>query len=183
MAKLVSKIYGDALFDLALSKDILKDVWDEVNAVGQIWKENSELAALMEHPRIDIEEKTQIIKNIFDGRVSVVMTGFLLTVLEKGRTSELKNIFDYFTDRARQYYKIGVAYVTSAATLTEEQKERIKKRLIEVTQYVEFVMNYSVDPNLIGGMIIRIGDRVMDNSVKNKINTLSRTLMGIQLNQ
>ena len=43
-------------------------------------------------------------------------------------------------------------------------------------------MNYSVEPELIGGMIIRIGDRVMDNSIKNKLNTLSRTLTGIQLN-
>ena len=182
MAKLVSKTYGDALFDLALSKDVLKDLWDEVDAVGQIWKDNADLAALMEHPRIDIEEKVQLIKNIFDGRVSDIMTGFLVTVIEKGRASELENIFDYFTDRARQYYNIGVAYVTSAVLLTDSQKEQIVKRLIEVTQYVEFVMNYSVDPKLIGGMIIRIGDRVMDNSVKNKLNTLSRTLMGIQLN-
>ena len=98
MAKLVSKTYGDALFELALSKDVLKDIWDEVTAVGQIWKDNADLESLMEHPRIDIEEKVQLIKNIFEGRVSDIMTGFLVTVLEKGRASELENIFDYFID-------------------------------------------------------------------------------------
>lgn len=182
MAKLVSKTYGDALFELALSKDVLKDIWDEVTAVGQIWKDNADIESLMEHPRIDIEEKVQLIKNIFEGRVSDIMTGFLVTVLEKGRASELENIFDYFTDRAREYYNIGVAYVTSAVELNDSQKKQIEKRLIEVTKYVEFVMNYSVEPKLIGGMIIRIGDRVMDNSIRNKLNTLSRTLTGIQLN-
>ena len=75
-----------------------------------------------------------------------------------------------------------MAYVTSAVELNDSQKKQIEKRLIEVTKYVEFVMNYSVEPKLIGGMIIRIGDRVMDNSIKNKLNTLSRTLTGIQLN-
>ena len=163
MAKLVSKTYGDALFELALSKDVLKDIWDEVTAVGQIWKDNADLESLMEHPRIDIEEKVQLIKNIFEGRVSDIMTGFLVTVLEKGRASELENIFDYFTDRAREYYNIGVAYVTSAVELNDSQKKQ-------------------VEPKLIGGMIIRIGDRVMDNSIRNKLNTLSRTLTGIQLN-
>ena len=47
MAKLVSKTYGDALFELALSKDVLKDIWDEVTAVGQIWKDNADLESLM----------------------------------------------------------------------------------------------------------------------------------------
>ena len=182
MAKLVSKTYGDALFELALEKDILDDVCEEMVEIGQIWKDNRELADVMMHPRITIEEKVQIIRNIFDGRASEVVTGFLVTVIEKGRASELMSIIEYCTGRVREYNNTSVAYVSSAVELSDGQKEQIEKKLIDVTEYEKFEMNYSVDPELIGGMVIRIGDRVLDSSIKQKLNAMSRSLSGIRLN-
>ncbi len=182
MAKLVSKTYGDALFELALEKGILDDVCEEMTEIGRIWKDNKELTDVILHPRVTAEEKVQIIRNIFEGRASETVTGFLVTVLEKGRASELVNIIEYFTERVREYNNISVAYVSSATELSDSKKEQIEKRLLEVTEYDKFEMNYSVDPELIGGMVIRIGDRVLDGSIKQKLNTMSRSLSGIRLN-
>ncbi len=182
MAKLVSKTYGDALFGLALEKEMLTEVWEEVKAVDTILKDNPDFVTVLNHPRISESEKITLIQNIFGNSVSSVMTGFLVTVIEKGRTKELGKIFEYFMDRAREYNNIGVAYVSTAFQLSDEQKEQVEKRLIDVTDYVEFEMNYSVDPDLIGGMVIRIGDRILDNSIKNKLNVLSKSLANVQLN-
>lgn len=181
MAKLVSKTYGDALFELALEKNILNDVCEEMTEIGRIWDENKELVDVMAHPRIHLEEKVQIIRNIFDGRASDVVTGFLITVLEKGRISELKNIIEYFTDMVREYNNTAVAYVSSARELDDDKKLQIEKRLLDVTKYEKFEMNYSVDPELIGGMVIRIGDRVLDGSIRQKLNAMSRSLADIRL--
>ena len=74
-----------------------------------------------------------------------------------------------------------MAHVASAVELKSEQKAMIEQRLLETTEYVEFEMEYSVDPSLIGGLVIRIGDRVVDSSIKTQINELHRSLSKLQL--
>ena len=83
--------------------------------------------------------------------------------------------------RKMGYKKIGIAYVSTAKPLTDEQKKAVAGKLLETTEYVDFQMNYTVDESLIGGMVIRIGDRVVDSSIKHKIDELSRSLMKVQL--
>lgn len=183
MAKLVSKVYGDALFELALEKDMLDEVWSETKVLADVWNADNGLSDMLMHPQIDKDEKINFIKEIFGGRASDVITGFLAILVEKGRTAELLSVLDYYSDRVREYKNIGVAEVTSAVELTEAQKKEVENRLLEVTKYVSFQMNYTVDAGLIGGMIIRIGDRVLDSSIRQKISSMSRELSRIQLNQ
>ncbi len=77
-------------------------------------------------------------------------------------------ILEYFRKRVLEYKKIGIAYVSTAKPLTDEQKKAVAGKLLETTGYVDFQMHYSVDESLIGGMVIRIGDRVVDSSIKHK---------------
>lgn len=84
----------------------------------------------------------------------------LATVVEKGRFSEVENILTYFIEKVREYKKIGTAYVTSAAPLTDAEKASIEKKLLETTSYESFQINYQTERELIGGMVIQIGDRL-----------------------
>ena len=181
MAKLVSKVYGDALFELALEKNMLDEVWSETQMLAGVWNEDNGFSNMLVNPRIAKEAKIEFIKGVFGGRASDVITGFLAILVEKGRTTEIISVLDYFSDRVREYKNIGVAYVTSAVALTDVQKMDIEKKLLEVTDYVEFEMNFSVDESLIGGMVIRIGDRILDSSIKQKLNSMSRSLSRLQL--
>lgn len=181
MAKLVAGTYGEALFDLALENKSLDTVEEEIKAVKVIFNENTDLIKFLNHPKITKEDKVAFIENIFQGRVSDDVTGFLVIVIKKGRYDEISEIFDYFLAKVREHKKIGVAYVTSAIELTVQEQEKIKNRLLATTNYVQFEMNYKVDATILGGLIIRIGDRVVDSSLKSKLNTLSKNLVKIQL--
>ena len=77
--------------------------------------------------------------------------------------------------------KIGIAYVATPTDLTDAQKDRIRQKLLDSTDYVEMEMNYETDPSLIGGMRIRIGDRIVDSSISTKLNELAKSLRRIQL--
>ncbi|MDE7430410.1 MAG: ATP synthase F1 subunit delta, partial [Lachnospiraceae bacterium] len=90
-------------------------------------------------------------------------------------------ILDYFISAVKEYKKIGVAYVTTAMELAQDKRKSVEERLLATTKYEQFEMNYTVDESIIGGMIIRIGDRVVDSSIKTKLNELSKDLYKIQL--
>ena len=96
MAKLVSKVYGDALFEAAMERDMLSPVYEEVQSLQTILMENADFVQFLNHPQIIKEEKLKVVENIFKGRVSDDLMGFLETVIEKGRQKELPKILDYF---------------------------------------------------------------------------------------
>lgn len=181
MAKLAAQTYGESLFELALEEEKLDLFLKEAEFVQQILTENEDLVKLMTHPKISKEEKQNVVENIFKSNISDEITGFLVLVIKKGRFKEIKSILSYFIARVKEYKKIGVAFVTTAVELREEQKQALVKRLIETTEYETMEMNYTVDSSLIGGMIVRIGDRVVDSSIKHKLSNLTRDLLKIQL--
>lgn len=181
MAKLVSKTYGDALFELALERNELDAISDEAVCVNEIFRENTELTSLLNLPRLSAQEKVSVIETIFKGRISDEMTGFLVTVVDKGRYNEIGAILDYFDSRVKEYKNIGIVDVTSAAELTEGQKGKIRAKLLAVTKYSDLEIRYRTDASLIGGIVIRIGDRVADASIKTRLSNLSRELLKVSL--
>ena len=102
-------------------------------------------------------------------------------IVEKDHYNEIESVFTYFMEQVKEYKNIGTAYVTSAMELSDAQKAAVEKRLLETTKYVKFEMHYDVDAALIGGMVIRIKDRVVDSSIQTKLYDLTRELSKIQL--
>lgn len=180
MAKLVAKTYGDALFELALEENKIDILVEEIQGVFKILQENVELHKLMNHPKITKEEKNHVMEGIFKGRVSDELTGLIHIVVAKDRYNEITNIFEYFIDRVKEYKNIGLAYVTTAVELKETQQKELMNKLLQITKYEQIDILYSVDQELIGGMVIRIGDRVIDSSIKTKIYEMSKNLSKIQ---
>lgn len=181
MAKLVSSTYGDALFALALEEKKLDSIYEEIQAARQAFLENDDLFKLLNHPEIMKQEKNTVIKNIFGKCMSDEVLGFLLLIVEKDRHGDMISIFDHFIGKVKEYQGIGIAKVTSAIPLDDTQKKAVEKKLLETTKYTSFEMTYKVDPSILGGLIIRISDRVVDSSLKTQIERLSRQLSKIQL--
>ena len=181
MAKLVSKTYGDALFELAKEQDKMDELAKEVKAVQTVLAQNPEFSKLMNHPKVGKDEKLQVVKEVFETRADKELVGFLRLIVEKDRYADIDAILAYFIDRVKEEKGIGVAYVTSAVILSEIQKKFVEEKLIETTKFKEMEMNFAIDETLIGGLVIRIGDKVVDSSIKTKLNELTKQLMNIQL--
>lgn len=109
------------------------------------------------------------------------MCGFLHLVVSKDRYGEIDAILDYFVDEVKRLKGIGIAYVTTAFHLSEAKKKEIEAKLLATTSFRKMEMHYRIEEDLIGGMVIRIGDRVVDSSVKNKLFELQRELLRTQV--
>ena len=181
MAKLVSKVYGDALFEAAMERDALSPLYEEVQSLQTVLMENADLVQFLNHPQIIKEEKIRVMENIFEERISKELMGFLVTVIEKGRQKDLDKILGYFVERVKEYKKIGIVTVTSAMALSDGQKEKVEAKILETTSFESLEVTYVTDPSILGGLVIRIGDRVADSSIKTRLSEIRRDLMKLQL--
>lgn len=181
MAKLVSKVYGDALFSLALEEGNLDEIWEEVKMLAIALKENDEFTGIMTHPEMTREKGLALLDEAFQGKLSDVMMGFLQVLVKKGRFNEILPVLDYFQRQAKEYNKIGVVDVTTPIALTGEQKTGIEEKLTQTSGYQSLEMNYIVNPDLLGGIRIRIGDRVVDNSIQTKLEEMTRSLSKVRV--
>lgn len=181
MAELVSKIYGEALFEIALEEHKMELLQKETEGILTVLRDNPELHKLLSHPGIPKREKIQLLNTVFKGRISSQMLGFLTVLIEKERYKEWENILLYFINKVKEEKRIGMAYITTAVPLSTSQQDKVYKKLLETTSYETLEMNYQVDWDIIGGMIIRINDRVIDSSIRTKLKDLTKKLLQIQL--
>lgn len=181
MAKLVGTTYGEALFELAVEEGREDEFLIEITQLKELLKENPDFGKLMNHPKILKEDKLKVLEEVFKGRISPELLGFLYLIVSKDRYSDIDSILDYFIDEVKKLKGIGIAYVTTAIDLSEVKKKEVEAKLLATTSFKKMEMHYQVDEDLIGGMVIRIGDRVVDSSVKNKLFELQRELLKVQI--
>ena len=181
MAKLVSKTYGDALFAVALEENRMDEFFEAVKVVADVLGTNDEFGKLMNHPKIIKEDKVKIVEETFEKSIPKETVGIMTLLVAKGRAEEMLPVFDYFIDLVKEEKGIGKADVTTAVSLSDKQKAEVEQKLLDTTKYNTFEMNYSVDESLIGGIVIRIGDRVVDSSIKTKLYELTRELRKAQI--
>ena len=181
MAKLAAKVYGDALFDLAVERQMTDQLYEEAGAVRESLLADKDLNQVMAHPGIGRQEKTDMMMKILDGRVSKEMAGFMRIVLEKDRYAETEAMLDYFEARIKDYKKIGVVYISTPMEVKKRQKKQIEEKILATSPYETLECHYRVEPELMGGMVIRIKDRVVDSSLKTKLERMSKELLHLQI--
>jgi len=183
MAKIVANVYGDALFSIGKEKHTLDALYEEVLMVKTAFDETPQLMGVLMHPDVESAEKQALLARTFQGRVSIDMFGFLSIVLKKSRQEHLDAIFDHFIAAYKEEKKIGVVSVTTPFELSALKKIEIEKKLLQTTGYKTLETHYEVDESLIGGMVIRIKDRVVDSSIKTRLKELEKSLRGLQIGE
>jgi len=178
MAKLVETTYANALFEFALENNRLNDIVDEFNFVIDVFNQYDEFFKLYDTPKLSADKRKVIIKEVFENKISDEMMNFLFILVDKRRTRNVFEIKDEVDKLVDKNLDIERAYVKSAIALNEEEKTIIKENLEKMTGK-KVKLKAVVDEDLIGGLYIKIGDKVIDGSLKNKLDKMKEELTKI----
>ncbi len=178
MAELVSKTYSEALFEVAKEESAIDRFKDEFDFIAASFIEYPELFEIFKTPKINFDEKKKIIHEIFAERVSVSLLNFINIILDKKRGADILEIKAAFDERVNDYKGIAKVTVETVLPLTESELSVLMEKLtIKTGRKVE--INQLVNKDLIGGMIIKWGDQVIDGSVKYKLEGMLEGLTQI----
>lgn len=173
MAELIARRYGQALFNLAFEAGELAEREQEIESVLAAFEEDDELIHILNHPKLSKGERIKLIESIFVSKVSDDLVGFFVLAIQKGRQENIVEILEYALSKMEEYNGFLTAHVISAVELTEEDKQAIISKLETQTKQ-KITLETSVDKSLIGGIIIRINDRIVDNTVKGTLHRMAR---------
>ena len=172
----VAKEYAQAVFDTAVEKGEL-DVWRaDLNIIAATVREPT-LSGVLRSANLSPSQKMEAISHRLI-KVSPQALNFVRLLIEQDRIELIDQILSEY-ERLLDTHYLGVEYVevTTAISLDEEQKERVSRRLTEI-RGKQIRLGTQTDPSIVGGMIIRIGDRVIDGSVRSKLLELKLSLGG-----
>lgn len=173
----VAPVYGEALFSLALESGQLGERKKEVEWLQKAIKNNVNFTEFLAHPEISKKEKEKTAEGIFKEYLSKDTMGLFILIIQKGRGEELEGILEYFMEKESQYQHVGSGTITSAIPLRAEQKQQLEDKLIDLTEYKTLDIEYLVDKSLLGGFIVRVGNKVLDNSIKGKLSQVTGDLL------
>ena len=170
----VTNRYAKALLDLAVEQNNLSTCYKDMLMLSSACKENKELELLLKSPIVKTDKKLAILKQLFEDKLDNLSMSFVNIITTKKREALLADIATSFIYLYKAHNKIEAATVTTANPLDEQLK----------AQVIDFIKNYGqqdvelteiVDENIIGGAIIRMGDKQLDASISRTIKELKQT--------
>lgn len=176
MVELVAQRYGTALFELALENNKIDEMEQEVISLKSILSNESELMELISTPKITVNNRKKVIEDIFKGKISDELLGLIDLTIHKKRQNLLPQIFEDFLLKINTHKGVVVVDVTVYTLLSNVQEIDLINKLEKLTKKT-VVLKQNVDESIVGGIIIRMGDRIMNHSVKGMIGAMSKQLL------
>ena len=173
---IIHEIYSDVMFELADEAGLVEQVMDDLDAVGDVLKDEPEFLSLLTLGQVKEDEKAKMIRRVFKGRVNDLTLDFLCVLAKRNRMNFVHGIGDRYEVLLDERKNLHRVEVTLAKEPTDEQTEKIKADIKEAMN-AEIKLSVSVDPDIIGGIIIRKGDLVVDNSVRTILNRTVDAIM------
>lgn len=172
----IARVYAKALVELGREQRVLGAIHDDLRAVGALYAGDAYFRAFFSSPRLDRTVKWHAVQRALAGKVGRPVTGLLKVLIDKGRESALDNLvaqFERFKDEAENRIH---AQVTVAAPLADDARAALTARLARASGR-DVVLHERVDPAVLGGASIRIGDRVIDRTLRTRLAALRRRLV------
>ncbi len=163
--------YAKSLIGLAQEKGVLDTVYNDMQLFASTCQENRSLALTLKSPIVKHWKKLEILKALFETRVNPITFSIFEIITQKNREALLPAVATEFNRQYQRLKGIEVAHITTASPLTETQRSQFKTVIAQQTgKTIE--LSETVDPQLIGGYLLRVGDNQIDNSIKSRLNDL-----------
>lgn len=165
--------YAKAILSFALEQNKEVQVNEDMLLIATTIEESKELQLLLSSPIIKSELKKAALKVVFDTKISSLTTGLINLLIDNKRLSIIHDVVKKYTVLFDKLKGIEVAKVTTAVALTEALNKQVLSKVKEITGKEATIEN-NIDPDIIGGFILRIGDVQYDASIANKLQGLKR---------
>lgn len=178
--KSVARRYAEAFFSIAQDDKKIDDYQKELEIVVQALVEVENLKQYFSHLLIPAADKKELTAKIFAGKLSPVTLNFVQMIIDKRRETYLELITEEFREMADESRNIAKAELISAQEVSEEEIKLLEQKLSVSTGKI-VQLKQRVDSSLIGGVKIRIGDRIIDGSVAKRLEILKQQLMQVKI--
>ena len=171
--------YAKAIYELAQEKKILTKIVDDFMSIKKLLKESDSLSNLVKSPAISKSEKQNLILKILSKVKSQQLTiKFFGTLANNGRLILINDVINDFLSEVSRINGEVKAEVTSSFKLDQDQERKVVAAISEATGHKKIILSANVDQSLIGGLIVKIGSKMIDNSLKTKLNRLEIAMRG-----
>ncbi|MFD2638563.1 F0F1 ATP synthase subunit delta [Piscibacillus salipiscarius] len=172
----VAKRYAVALFEIGKGKSNLDQLEEELLVVRSVFLNDESLQEFLGNPRLSSEQKKELIRNVFKD-VSKETRNTLLLLVDKRRSDMIADLVDEFVKMKNEARGIAEADVYSVRELTEEETKQIQDVFANKMMINTLRINNIVDPSVLGGIKIRIGNQIYDGTVKTQLKRLEQNLV------
>ncbi|MDE7302206.1 MAG: ATP synthase F1 subunit delta [Oscillospiraceae bacterium] len=178
MTGTVEKVYSEAVFELACEQGCADEVKKELDSLAVIFGDNPELPKLLGTPTVTAAEKLDIIEKAFKGRVSDITYNFLCVITEKGRASAISAVAEDYKNRWYEMKNIAEVKVVTSVPLEDGLKSKLKAKLESVYKKT-VILDETVDPSIMGGIVLNYNGAMMDGSVKSRLEAIQKQIRGV----
>lgn len=171
----ISEPYAQALMSLAQQNDLADQFGETFRNLESLLSESKEFKDFVLNPVIKNEDKKSVLKQVM-GDDNPYLLNFIMLLVDKRRIIFLESIVEQYLSLLRKLNQTVLAEVTSARELNDEQKGNIVEKVKGIVDARDVELKTSVDPNLIGGVIIKVGSKVIDASLRGQLRRISVSL-------
>lgn len=176
----IAKRYAVALFNAAVKQDVAEQVDDDLSSFVELLRANKELKGFLDSPEVLTEAKKELITDVFGDRTAGLFVRFILLLIDKKRLVHILDIADAYHQLFEQLQGILEARVVTAVELDPDLEQKTIERLVQETGKA-IRLEKTVDPDIIGGMIVVIEDEIIDGSIRHKLEQIKRSLSEVKV--
>ncbi len=169
----VAARYAKSFIDLTMDQGVLEQAYADMKLVAEVSASNPDFVDLLKSPIIKTDKKQAILQEIFGSKINKITAAYLQLIIAKRRERFIPQMAEEFINQYKEKKKILTAVIITANGIDENIRKEVME-LVKATGNSEVVLQEKIDKNIIGGFILRVGDKQVDASIARKLNNLKR---------